>query len=143
MKKHDEGRRAFLVGAAVVGAGAAAGAAVVPEANAESRQRTAAAKIVVAPVENHSHAASGGHGAFFNDDDAATVTAFTERSGRPHRESRARPKSAFSITSISRLLAPMRSTRISIAAGLPRSMPIAASPINSRSWRSTLTNRMR
>ena len=79
MKKHDEGRRAFLVGAAVVGAGAAAGAALVPEANAESRQRTAAAKIVVAPVENHSHAASGGHGAFFNDDDAATVTAFTER----------------------------------------------------------------
>jgi gluconate 2-dehydrogenase gamma chain len=71
MNKHDEGRRAFLVGAAVVGAGAAAGVGPVPEANA--------AKIVVAPVENHSHAASGGHGAFFNDDDAATVTAFTER----------------------------------------------------------------
>ena len=83
MKKHDEGRRAFLVGAAVVGAEAAAGAELVPEANAESRQRTAAAKIVVAPVENQSHAASGGHGAFFNDDDERPSPPSPSGSGRP------------------------------------------------------------
>ncbi len=85
MKKHDEGRRAFLVGTAV-GAGAAAGAALVPQALAQSAEGHAA---VNAPTQEHAvmHM-SGGHGAFFNDDDMRTIAAFTERlmpggSGKP------------------------------------------------------------
>src|SRR5262249_12108676 len=73
MKKHDEARRAFLVGAAV-----SAGAALAPDAHAESRKRTAAAKAAV-QADTHSHASSGGHGAFLNEEDAATITAFSER----------------------------------------------------------------
>jgi gluconate 2-dehydrogenase gamma chain len=78
MSKHDEGRRAFLVGTAV-GAGAAASVALVPEAFAKGRQQHHAAAD--APVMDHAatHAMSGGHGSFFNDDDSRTVTAFTER----------------------------------------------------------------
>jgi gluconate 2-dehydrogenase gamma chain len=78
MSKHDQGRRAFLVGTAV-GAGAAASAALVPQALAKSRQQHHAATD--APVMDHvaNHAMSGGHGAFFNDDDSRTITAFTER----------------------------------------------------------------
>ena len=80
MTKHDEGRRAFLVGTAI-GAGAAASAVLVPEALAKNRQHHAAAD---APAAEHAadhamSAMSGGHGAFFNDDDARTITAFTER----------------------------------------------------------------
>jgi gluconate 2-dehydrogenase gamma chain len=81
MSKHDKGRRAFLVGTAV-GAGAAASAALVPEALAKSpHQHHAAAD---APVMDHAPAhamsgMSGGHGAFFNDDDSRTITAFAER----------------------------------------------------------------
>jgi gluconate 2-dehydrogenase gamma chain len=80
MTKHDESRRAFLVGGAI-GAGAAASAALVPEAFAKSREHDAA---MDAPAANHGadHAMSGmsgGHGAFFNDDDSRTITAFTER----------------------------------------------------------------
>jgi gluconate 2-dehydrogenase gamma chain len=78
--KHDEGRRAFLVGTAV-GAGAAASVALVPEALAKSRQQHAEANSpAMAPMAEHAgHAMSGGHGAFFNDDDTRTVTAFAER----------------------------------------------------------------
>jgi gluconate 2-dehydrogenase gamma chain len=82
MPKHDEGRRAFLVGTAV-GAGAAASAALVPEALAKTgghdgamhalAANDAAKRDAVAP------AMGGGHGAFFNDDDARTIAAFTER----------------------------------------------------------------
>src|SRR5262249_35064161 len=68
--KHDETRRAFLVGAAL---GAAAGAGLVPEARAQDH----GAHTTAAPP--HAMASADGHGAFFNDDDAATVTAFTER----------------------------------------------------------------
>jgi len=73
MSEHDEARRAFLVGTAV-GAGAAAGITLIPSALA---QPTAADS----PAMSHtpSHAMSGGHGAFFSDDDAVTMTAFTER----------------------------------------------------------------
>jgi gluconate 2-dehydrogenase gamma chain len=87
MPKHDEGRRAFLVGTAV-GAGAAATAALVPEALAESRDQTsqsheaplrqmaqgsAPAREATAPVMG------GGYGAFFNEDDARTIEAVAER----------------------------------------------------------------
>jgi gluconate 2-dehydrogenase gamma chain len=84
MTKHDEGRRAFLVGTAV--AGAAATTALVPEAFAKSHQHPqAAADPPAAPAVAPTNAMgamthmSGGHGAFFNDDDSRTITAFTER----------------------------------------------------------------
>jgi gluconate 2-dehydrogenase gamma chain len=66
-KKHDETRRAFLVGAAI---GAATGAGLVPEAVAQAQPM---------PASAHAMASADGHGAFFNDEDAATITAFAER----------------------------------------------------------------
>ncbi len=80
MSKHDEGRRAFLVGTAV--AGAAATTALVPEAFAKGRHQHHAAADAPAMDRAADHAMSGmsgGHGAFFNDDDSRTITAFTER----------------------------------------------------------------
>ena len=75
MPKHDEARRAFLVGAAV-GAGAVASAGLLPEAHGQSQaQQTTAA----GPAATHAHSGAPGHGAFLNDEDAATVRAFTER----------------------------------------------------------------
>ena len=75
MAKHDESRRAFLVRAAV-GAGAAAGAGLVPEAYAQkSETRREADAATSAPL----HSAGDGHGAFFNHDDAMTIEAFAER----------------------------------------------------------------
>jgi gluconate 2-dehydrogenase gamma chain len=68
-RKHDESRRAFLVGAAL---GAAAG--IVPEAQAQTHD--AHATTGAAP---HTMASTDGHGAFLNDEDAATVQAFAER----------------------------------------------------------------
>ncbi len=80
MSKHDEGRRAFLVGTAL-GAGAAATTALVPEAFAKDHKQHHAA--MDAPAMDHAdHGMAqmgGGHGAFLNDDDSRTVTAFTER----------------------------------------------------------------
>jgi gluconate 2-dehydrogenase gamma chain len=78
MSKHDEARRAFLKGAAA-GAGAIAGTGLVPQAVAKphERHKTAAADTAEAP--GHMHASGEGHGAFLNDEDAATVMAFTER----------------------------------------------------------------
>src|SRR5256886_983460 len=75
MTKHDEARRAFLVGAAV-GAGAVAGATLVPNALAQTHE---AATTGTAPAPAHSHAGAPGLGAFFNGEDAATVAAFAER----------------------------------------------------------------
>lgn len=72
MKKHDESRRAFLIGAAM---GAAATHTLVPDAIAQTTEQHA----VAAPAEGAAHGHGAGHGAFFNDDDAATVTAFAER----------------------------------------------------------------
>ncbi len=71
MTKHDEARRAFLLGA-----GAAAGAVLAPEAKAQTlaQDNTAAA----APMD-HIHAGGAGHGAFLNDENSATIAAFTER----------------------------------------------------------------
>ena len=73
MTKHDEARRAFLVGAAV-GAGAVAGATLVPNALGQTHE---APTTGAAPAP--SHAGGPGLGAFFNSEDAATLAAFTER----------------------------------------------------------------
>jgi gluconate 2-dehydrogenase gamma chain len=73
MSKHDEARRAFLVGA-VAGAGAAAGAGLAPQALAQT-----APQLKEAPPAAHAHSTGAGHGAFFNDENAATVAAFAER----------------------------------------------------------------
>ena len=79
MSKHDATRRAFLVRAAV-GAGAVAGAGLVPEAlaqNQEPDQKATAEATASTPA--HPHSNDPEHGAFFNHDQAATVAAFTER----------------------------------------------------------------
>jgi len=70
MSKHDQARRAFLKGAAV-GAGAVAG--LVPDALAQTQPPQSETPAATA----HGH--GGGHGAFLNDDDAATIVAFAER----------------------------------------------------------------
>ena len=72
MSKHDEARRAFLIGAAV-GAGAVAGKGLVADAFAQTHTQHGPAEATTA------HAHGPGHGAFLNEDDAATVAAFTER----------------------------------------------------------------
>jgi len=73
MTKHDEARRAFLKGAAL-GAGAVAG--LVPEALAQTHEQPHG-NATAGTAQAHAH--GGGHGAFLNDDDAATVAAFAER----------------------------------------------------------------
>ena len=87
MPKHDEGRRAFLVGTAV-GAGAAATAALVPEALAKSRDHASqnhdaplrqVAQSSVPAQEATAPVMGGGYGAFFNEDDARTIEAVAER----------------------------------------------------------------
>ena len=79
MTKHDEGRRAFLVGTAI-GAGAAASGALVPEALAKDRPQHHAAAQAAAATDNTAVPITGvRHCAFFNEDEAHTVTAFTER----------------------------------------------------------------
>jgi gluconate 2-dehydrogenase gamma chain len=72
MTKHDEGRRAFIVGA--VGAGAVAGTSLVQTAYAKTAHKTAEAPEPKAQTESFD-----GHGAFFNDEHAATIAAFAER----------------------------------------------------------------
>jgi gluconate 2-dehydrogenase gamma chain len=69
--KEDESRRAFLKGAAA-GAGAAATAALIPPANAQAPQAQSA--DAMQPLSD-----ADKHGAFFNDEEAATVSAFVER----------------------------------------------------------------
>src|SRR5271167_774178 len=77
--KHDESRRAFLVGAAV-GAGTVAGTTMVSGALAQHRQHSKQPpKTAEAPDASHAHEAGEGHGAFLNDDNAATIAAFAER----------------------------------------------------------------
>ncbi len=75
MKRHDEGRRAFLVGSA---AGAAASVTLVPQALAQDHPRDVTATNV-ADTASDVTAATYRHGAFFNNDDARTVAAFAER----------------------------------------------------------------
>jgi len=77
MSEHDASRREFLRRAAV-GAGTVAGAGIVPEALAQSREQDKKST----PETNappHSQSNGEGLGAFLNRDDAATVAAFTER----------------------------------------------------------------
>lgn len=69
MSKHNPGRRKFLVNAAV-GAGAVAGAGIVPPLPAQQKQPAPPA---------HTEPNAAGHGAFFNHDQAVTVAAFAER----------------------------------------------------------------
>jgi gluconate 2-dehydrogenase gamma chain len=76
MSKHDESRRAFLIGTAV-GAGAVAGAGLVPDALAQTQAQHNAADAAATTAQAQAH--GPGHGAFLNDDDAATVAAFAER----------------------------------------------------------------
>src|SRR5262245_65181750 len=73
MTKHDETRRAFLIGTAA-GAGAVAG--IASNALAQTHAQHDAADAPATTAQAHAH---GGHGAFLNDEDAATVTAFAER----------------------------------------------------------------
>jgi gluconate 2-dehydrogenase gamma chain len=73
MTKHDETRRAFLIGTAA-GAGAVAG--IASNALAQTHAQHAAADALATTAQAHAH---GGHGAFLNDEDAATITAFAER----------------------------------------------------------------
>ena len=87
MKKHEESRRAFLIGTAV-GASAVAGAGLVPTALAQTHEQHPAADAPATTAQGHAHA--GGHGAFLNDDDAVTVTAFAERIMPARRASPAR-----------------------------------------------------
>ena len=68
MTKHDAARRAFLVRAAA-GAGAVAGAGLLPDASGQNR-----GERHEAPAQLRANA-----GAFFNQEDAATIEAFTER----------------------------------------------------------------
>ena len=74
MTKHDASRREFLVRAAV-GAGAAAGAGLVPDAIAQNHEQMEGA----AATPGAQHPSGSEHGAFFNHADAATIAAFTER----------------------------------------------------------------
>jgi gluconate 2-dehydrogenase gamma chain len=75
MAKHDASRREFLVRAAV-GAGAAAGAGLVPDAIAQNHEEH---KAPAASAPGQQHPSGSEHGAFFNFTDAATVAAITER----------------------------------------------------------------
>lgn len=81
-KKTEETRREFLVHAAV-GAGAMAGAGLVPIAPGQERaQHPSAGHKDGAETDDNAHAAHLGgeqQRAFFNREDAATVAAFTER----------------------------------------------------------------
>jgi gluconate 2-dehydrogenase gamma chain len=73
MSTHDEARRRFLVG---VGAGAVASATLVPDALAQTTHQHTPANAM---PDMHSHGDGNGLCAFFNQEDAATVVAFTER----------------------------------------------------------------
>lgn len=79
MSKHDATRRAFLVRAAA-GAGAVAGAGLVPEAFAGNPQQNKEA-VPSSGAQAHAipHANRETQGAFFNHADAATIAAFAER----------------------------------------------------------------
>lgn len=91
MSKPDSSRREFLVRAAV-GAGAVAGAGLVPEAIAQKqdadKKANGESKSEPKPQANHGptaashaqpHANGEGQHAFFNHQNATTIAAFTER----------------------------------------------------------------
>ena len=72
--RHDEARRAFLVGAL---AGAGAAATLATDAQAQTQVLQAPQRVPNAPAPAQSNGDE--RGAFFNPDDAATVAAFAER----------------------------------------------------------------
>jgi gluconate 2-dehydrogenase gamma chain len=74
MSSHDTTRRAFLV-RAVAGAGSVAGAGLIPDAAAQTLEQHQDANAT-APA---THATGAGLGTYFNAQDAATITAFSER----------------------------------------------------------------
>jgi gluconate 2-dehydrogenase gamma chain len=75
MRKRHASRREFLARAAA-GAGAVAGAGLVPQGAQGNQEQHATAE---APAAAQSRSDGQGHGAFFNQSDAATVAAFAER----------------------------------------------------------------
>ena len=77
-RDHDEKRRAFLVGTAVGAAGAVAGAGLVSQAQAQAKNPARAGAAPPGAVA-HTSTGAGGHGAYLNDDDLATIVAYTER----------------------------------------------------------------
>jgi len=77
MSKHNASRREFLRHAAA-GAGSVAGAGIVSEAFAQSREQDPKSKSET-NAASHERSNGEGLGAFFNRDDAATVEAFAER----------------------------------------------------------------
>jgi gluconate 2-dehydrogenase gamma chain len=76
MSEHDEGRRAFIVGA--VGAGAVAGTTLVQAAYARTHKARPTTPPAAAEAADQTEPFDG-HGVFFNDEHAATVAAFAER----------------------------------------------------------------
>ena len=74
MSSHGATRRAFLKRAAI-GAGSVAGAGLLADASAQNLEQHQDAT----GTTPETHAATAGHGTFFNAQDAATVAAFTER----------------------------------------------------------------
>ena len=74
--RHDEARRAFLVGA-LAGAGAGAAATLTTDAQAQIQALQAPQRVPDPPPRAQSNGDE--RGAFFNPDDAATVAAFAER----------------------------------------------------------------
>ena len=141
MSKHDEARRAFLIGAAV-GAGAVAGAALVPDAlgaNAASSTQ----QPTRPPRRRKAHAHGGGHGAFLNDDDAVTVAAFAERL-MPGAPGKPGARDAGVLNYIDLALAGAYSDQQDFyRRGLARSMPIAARPTTQPSRSSPPRSRTR
>ena len=75
MAKNDATRREFLV-RTIVGAGAVAGAGIVPDAYGQNHDQ---GKQADAAPHAQQHRAGSEHGAFFNHDDSLTVAAFTDR----------------------------------------------------------------
>jgi len=81
MSKHDEARRAFLINAAAGAGAAVAGSGLASEAYAKNHESHEGHDSHKSQKHAASlqHAIATGHGAFFNDDDSATVAAFAER----------------------------------------------------------------
>src|SRR6266700_3594672 len=77
MSEHDASSREFLVRAAV-GAGAVAGAGLVPETHAQTREQDRKAKSET-NASDQRHSNGDAPGAFLNHDQAATMLALTER----------------------------------------------------------------
>ena len=89
MSKQNASRREFLVRAGV-GAGAVAGAGLAADALAQNHEQDQKAKVEAKPAANapaqphsngdtHGASVKDAHGAFLNHDQAAAISAFTER----------------------------------------------------------------